>query len=667
MATHPKGKLCLNMIVKNESRIIERLLESVLPIIDTYCICDTGSTDDTAEIIRQFMEKANKPGIVFSEPFQNFGYNRTVALERAADWGDYALLLDADMKLIISPSFDKAALAGPGYNILQKNGGMEYYNTRIVKTGIGIKCLGPTHEYYSFPPGVAGPARLTTLHIDDIGDGGCKADKFERDIRLLTEGLKEEPTNARYHFYIANSYKNTRNYTEAIRWYKRRIELGGWAEEVFYSCYEIGNCYKSLDDLPSAVYWWLEAYNRRPTRAESLYEVVKHYRETSRHHAAQLLCDAARKIPFPADDLLFIKKPVYDYLLNYEHSILAYYTKTPIDHYMYLRLLGTGYNRHNVMGNYRYYAKKLVTFPHTLLNVGGGVNVVVGGREDTFTSSSPSLIPYESQGAPVYLLNVRYVNYNLHDNGGYSFRHDDGKITTINRRDLLSKDLKVLSSTWIDKVHDESLRYQGVEDVKLFNHKGQVHFFGTVQNSVDDRLTIGHGIYEGNCLQPTPIPSPYQKSCEKNWAMCHNAAGDMRVIYEWSPLTIGKLQDDQLIVLEKNTEVPPFFHDVRGSSNGCTVGDEIWFLCHVVHYATPRHYYHIIVVLDRNTLTVRRHSILFKFHGDPIEYSLGLIVEDERVLIPYSRMDRTSAIMVVPRSVVEYELFAPYGQHTGQS
>ena len=46
--------LCLNMIVRNESKIITRLLTSVLPIIDTYVICDTGSTDDTVSIIKDF-------------------------------------------------------------------------------------------------------------------------------------------------------------------------------------------------------------------------------------------------------------------------------------------------------------------------------------------------------------------------------------------------------------------------------------------------------------------------------------------------------------------------------------------------------------------------------------------------------------------------------------
>jgi glycosyltransferase involved in cell wall biosynthesis len=49
--------LCLNMIVKNESKIITRLFDSVLSIIDCYCICDTGSTDNTVEIITTYFKK----------------------------------------------------------------------------------------------------------------------------------------------------------------------------------------------------------------------------------------------------------------------------------------------------------------------------------------------------------------------------------------------------------------------------------------------------------------------------------------------------------------------------------------------------------------------------------------------------------------------------------
>ena len=108
--------------------------------------------------------------------------------------------------------------------------------------------------------------------------------------------------------------------------------------------------------------------------------------------------------------------------------------------------------------------------------------------------------------------------------------------------------------------------------------------------------------------------------------------------------------------LDEERPTPGFFKHVRGSSNGCTVGDELWFLCHVVHYVTPRHYYHIIVVLDRDTLQYKRCSTLFKFDGDCIEYALGFLVEESRVLFSYSQMDRTSFVLEVPREQLEREI-----------
>lgn len=87
LMTTTKPFLCLNMIVKNESKIIARLLDSVVPIIDSFCICDTGSTDATIQIIRDYFTSKKIPGEVFEEKFRDFGYNRTVALDRAIRWG----------------------------------------------------------------------------------------------------------------------------------------------------------------------------------------------------------------------------------------------------------------------------------------------------------------------------------------------------------------------------------------------------------------------------------------------------------------------------------------------------------------------------------------------------------------------------------------------------
>ena len=91
--------LCLNMIVKNESRIIRRLLDSVISIIDTYCICDTGSTDNTVQIIEDYFKEKGLYGKIIREPFKDFSYNRNFALQACNGLSDYVLFLDADIML----------------------------------------------------------------------------------------------------------------------------------------------------------------------------------------------------------------------------------------------------------------------------------------------------------------------------------------------------------------------------------------------------------------------------------------------------------------------------------------------------------------------------------------------------------------------------------------
>ena len=193
--------LCLNMIVKNESKIITRLLDSVLSIIDCYCICDTGSTDNTIEIIEDFFKSKNKYGKVVKEPFKNFCHNRNFSLQACKDMSDYVLLLDADM-IIESHNFDKTILkSADSFNILQGNESFYYQNMRIIKNNGLYKYVGVTHEYIDCP------SNNTILQIDknsifiiDIGDGGSKHNKFERDMHLLIDGINEEPNNERYYW-----------------------------------------------------------------------------------------------------------------------------------------------------------------------------------------------------------------------------------------------------------------------------------------------------------------------------------------------------------------------------------------------------------------------------------------------------------------------------------
>ena len=287
MSSHNLPKLCLNMIVKNESKIITRLFDSVINVIDSYCICDTGSTDDTPAIIEAYFKEKGIEGKVIFEPFRDFGYNRSHSLLACAGMAnaDYILLMDADMILETGPNeFKQGLMCADAHYIFQGSQTMSYKNVRIVKNGLGIKYWGVTHEVISTPPNsVYSAIEKSMLFINDVGDGGAKADKYERDIRLLLRGLEENPNNDRYTFYLANSYRENGQREKAIEMYRKRIEIGGWREEIWQSYYNIGKCYQILGEHEKAIANWLEGYDRFPQRLENIYEIMTYYRGQSKH------------------------------------------------------------------------------------------------------------------------------------------------------------------------------------------------------------------------------------------------------------------------------------------------------------------------------------------------------------------------------------------------
>lgn len=326
-----ENKICLTMIVKNESTIIERLLNSVKDVVDCVSICDTGSQDNTVELIESFLKTNGIPGKVHREPWRNFGYNRTLSAKLAKQTlqdlkfpldRTYLLFLDADMVLKMDPAFDKQALQADSYLVVQRNSIISYDNTRLARASLDWESVGVTHEYWASKQ-PSSSDRLRLLWIDDREDGGCKSDKLERDVRLLTQGIKEEPNNERYYFYLAQSYKDMGNLDEAIKWYKARIEKGGWFEEVWYAKFVLGEIYKAKNDWDQALHWYLDAYQYNPDRAEPLCAIANYYRLKGDKQLAYIFAKQGSQIPYPKDQSLFIFDAVYDYMFDEELSIVA--------------------------------------------------------------------------------------------------------------------------------------------------------------------------------------------------------------------------------------------------------------------------------------------------------------------------------------------------------
>ena len=323
-----KPTLCLNMIVKNESKIITRLFDSVLPLIDCYCICDTGSTDDTINIIRNYFTEKNIPGKIVEEPFVSFGYNRSLALKYCADMSDYALLIDADMILRISDTFDKSMLTADYYQVFQGSDSYYYQNTRIVKNNGLYSYIGATHEYLNAPPNSSKSSlNKDELFINDVGDGGAKHDKFERDIRLLTQGILEEPNNTRYYFYLGNSYRDSGQNAEAIEPYLKVLELDAWGQEKYCSCLRIGYSYKNLNEDYLALRYWIKSSEYDSERIEGIVEAMEYLRANGDNVGVNRLYHKFKNYNNTiSSSKLFVDRTKYDDLIEYNNSICAFYT-----------------------------------------------------------------------------------------------------------------------------------------------------------------------------------------------------------------------------------------------------------------------------------------------------------------------------------------------------
>lgn len=318
----PAKTICLCMIVRNEAHIIRRALESARPHIAHWVICDTGSTDDTPGVIVETM--LGIPGELHRVPWVNFGHNREEVLRLARGKADYFLILDADM-VVHAPEPFRHLLHADAYEIAY-TGDLDYTQRMLVSSQLDWRYIGVTHEYIH-AEGIRTVSRLRELSLVHFGDGGMRADKFERDARLLTEALAADPDNPRNLFYLAQSHRDLGRHHEALISYEKRAAMEGtWEEERWYAQFQAARmkllCGFPWDECLAAL---LAAYHRRPARLEPLHELVRHLREQQAFPLAYALgALAGHGYAYPVDDMLFIEKPVYEYLLPLEYAVCAY-------------------------------------------------------------------------------------------------------------------------------------------------------------------------------------------------------------------------------------------------------------------------------------------------------------------------------------------------------
>lgn len=324
------SKICLSMIVKNEAHCIKRCLQSLKPFISHWVICDTGSTDGTQEIIKEYLKDI--PGELIQNEWIDFSTNRNIALNAAYDKADYVLFIDADDYLSVSNQDALKNLTDPVYALEISYNTISYQRPHIIRNDIKCEWVGVLHEYLKIPQGVSAKL-LENVKIIIAGAGSRSKDpkKYLNDALLLEKALEKEPFNDRYAFYCAQSYRDysyqdNKYIKKSIDFYNKRISMGGWIEEQYISALEIGKLLErsGIEDINIIESAYLRAYNILPHRNEALTYLSAFCRKRNLFDKTYFYAKIASNIKKPVVGL-FIEPNCYDWKALDELAISAFY------------------------------------------------------------------------------------------------------------------------------------------------------------------------------------------------------------------------------------------------------------------------------------------------------------------------------------------------------
>ena len=340
----PIPTICLNMIVKNEAKIIIETLENLCKYFnfDYWVICDTGSSDQTKELICDFFLNKGIIGELLEHEWVDFAYNRSKALECAFNKTDYLLIFDADDRISGNFCLPPLLFNRDVYN-LKIGKGFEWQRPLLMTNRKRWCFKGVAHEFLSPIDNMdKGSETIEGDYYIQPGTFGCRSqnpNKYSDDAIVLKNAFEKEMNDSvggdkglasRYAFYCAQSYKDSGNKIESIEWYKKVVlELDNWTQEKYYACLMLGNLYNSIGDNENAFRFWLKTIEFDPERIEGIVPAMEYLRSKGDHLLVNLLYhkfkNYNKNISVGASNKLFLDKTKYADYIEYNNSICAFY------------------------------------------------------------------------------------------------------------------------------------------------------------------------------------------------------------------------------------------------------------------------------------------------------------------------------------------------------
>ena len=300
---------------------------------------------------------------------------------------------------------------------------------------------------------------------------------------------------------------------------------------------------------------------------------------------------------------------------------------------------------------------------------------------DTYYPTSAAYVCYEGK----HLLNTRYVNYWIYPTGCYHF---NSGIRLIENKNMLSEldpdtmapmSYREIEETIDLPVKEGDILSKGLEDIRLYVYCGKVKYIastvgyspcGKCRMVVGDYDVENAKICDGQIVQP-----PTDTWAEKNWIPIVRKnkilMGDGTMIdqeeelfiYKWSPLEIGRIEkrtkDDNseenvLTIVHSYPMSMPLFSKIRGSTIFHAVDDGLLGIVHYSEEHSPRHYYHMLVLLDKDSFMLKRYSEPLCFQKLGVEFCIGMSVKENSYVFWISRHDRDPAMVTVGKDEIKW-------------
>lgn len=300
----PAPTIALSMIVKDESHVIERCLATVKPLIDYWVIADTGSTDNTREIITEFLDDV--PGELIEIPWQGFAESRNRSLEQARKKADYCLIIDADEVLIFDDTFQVPPLTFDSYNIKTCFDGIEYWRRQLVKSTRNWRYTGRVHELLDLDESYTDTDLLGVINFpqqDSARNSLGLEEKTRRDAKILEEEFAANPDDARTVFMLAQSHMTSENLERAVELYRLRTTMGGDEDAIWFSFYKVGLILERLGGpVNQVIDSYQQAFFVKPHRAEPLVRLISYFITQNDFKTSLELFDLIRYLKCPERD-----------------------------------------------------------------------------------------------------------------------------------------------------------------------------------------------------------------------------------------------------------------------------------------------------------------------------------------------------------------------------